>query len=97
MYSLIVFGPVDIVQFDNVGMPPKFLQEHDLPEGALRVSGIPECIEYLFKGNYVSGAAVGGFPYNAIGALSQPFMNLVSLANVRVDIFGHCTAQMLIV
>ena len=63
---LVVVGAVHIQQPDDVGMVAEVLQEHDLPEGPLRIRLIPESVEYLLDGHHTSGFLVHRLPYYSV-------------------------------
>lgn len=50
---LIVLGLDDVEQPHDVLMAIQFLQEHDLPESTLGVSGVMERIEHLLQRNHL--------------------------------------------
>ena len=60
-----------VLQPDDVLVADKFLQEDNLTEGSLSVSGILEGVEVLLEGDNLLGALIDGFPDNTVRALSQ--------------------------
>lgn len=86
---LVVFGPNDVEQLDDVRMPSELLQEHDLSEGPLRISLVPERVEDLLEGNCVASPPVRGLPDNTVRALAEPFVYVIALAYRAVDILRH--------
>ena len=63
---LIVVGAVNIQQPDDVGMVTEVLQEHDLPEGPLRIRLVPESVEDLFDSHHTSALPVNRLPYYSV-------------------------------
>ena len=63
---LIVVGAVNIQQPDDVGMVAEVLQEHDLPEGPLRIRLVPESVEDLFDSHHTSALPVNRLPYYSV-------------------------------
>ena len=56
-----------IQQTNDVIMPRKLLEVHDLAESALRVRGVSESIKALFQGHDSTGALIHSLPHNAVG------------------------------
>ena len=67
------------------------LQEHDLAEGALRVSGILEGVEDFLQRDDVLCPPIGGPPHDAIRALAQLLYDVVLARHVPIDLVrrGH--------
>jgi hypothetical protein len=63
---LVIFCADHIVQFDDVRVV-EFMQEHNFAIGPLRIGGVLEGIEYLFKRENLSSFFVGDFPDMSIG------------------------------
>ena len=66
----IVFSADYVLKANNVLVTSQLLQEDDLAERALRVSGVLESVEVLFKGDNLFGALVDGFPHDTVRSLS---------------------------
>lgn len=86
---LVVFGPNDVEQLDDVRMPSELLQEHDLSEGPLRIGLVPERVEDLLEGNSVARPPIRGLPYDAVCAFAKPFVYVIALAYSAIDILRH--------
>ena len=66
----IIFSSDDVLKSDNILVAGQFLQENDLTEGALGVSGILEGVEVFLERDDFLGALVDCLPDNSVGALS---------------------------
>lgn len=66
----IVFSADYVLKANNVLVTSQLLQEDDLAERALRVSGVLESVEVLFKGDNLFGALVDGLPHDTVRSLS---------------------------
>ena len=66
----VVFSTDYILKSDNVFMSRQFLQEDDLSEGALCISGILKCIKVFLESYDLFGSFVNGFPHNTVGSLT---------------------------
>lgn len=62
----VVVGAQHVEEADDVGMRRELQQEHDLPEGSLRVRLVPEGVEDLFHRHHVTGPPVDGLPHDAV-------------------------------
>ncbi len=71
VYVFVVLGLDDIQEPDDVLVPVKLLQEHNLPECALRVRRVVEGVEDLLKGDHLLVLLVDGLPNDPVGALAQ--------------------------
>lgn len=67
---LIVVRFDHIMQFYNIGVV-ELVQEHDFPEGTLRIRGMLESIEDLLKRHCLLGFPVGHFPDVPVGPAAQ--------------------------
>lgn len=77
---LVVVRPQHVQEPDHVGMRGELQQEHDLPEGALRVRLVAEGVEDLLDGHHVPGATVYRLPHDAV-SLGRNSRDLGSLFN----------------
>jgi len=66
----IVFSADYVLKANNVLVTSQLLQEDDLAERALRVSGVLESVEVLFKGDNLFSALVDGLPHDTVRSLS---------------------------
>lgn len=66
-----------------------FVQQGDLAEGALRVSGVLESVENLLKSESLIVFFVSDLPDNAVGSTAYFFEQIVALEYVRLDFFCH--------
>ena len=66
----IVFSSNNVLKSDDVFVAGKFLEEDNLTECTLGVSGILEGVEVFFERDDFLCALVDGLPDNSVGALS---------------------------
>lgn len=66
----IVFSADYVLKANNVLVTSQLLQEDDLAERALRISGVLESVEVLLEGDNLFGALVDGLPHDTVRSLS---------------------------
>lgn len=76
------------MQFHDIRMISKRLQEYNLPESPLRVRLISERIENLLYGHNIFTLLVYRLPDYPVGAFAQPLLYIESFKYVLVD-FRH--------
>lgn len=82
----IIFGTDHLLQTNN-GAVLQFIQEGDLAEGTLSISGVLKCIENLFEGEGVAGFAVGDLPDMAVSSTAHFLEQAILLKDVGFYFF----------
>ena len=60
----------DVLEADNILVSSQLLQENDLTESALSVSGVLESVKILLNGANFFSAFVNGLPHNTVRSLA---------------------------
>ena len=66
----VILCPDDVQQSDNVVMSIQLLEEDNLPECTLGISGILKGIKILFESNYFLCFFIDCLPHNSVGSFS---------------------------
>ena len=84
----VVFGPDDLLQFDDVGVA-QLHQKHDFPVGPLGVGRVIKRIEVLLEGFHLFALLVGHFPDVAVSPAADLLDDVESGQNVRFYVLAH--------
>jgi hypothetical protein len=87
---LIVLGTNGLLQSYDI-IVFQLPKEHDLPVGALRISGVRKGIEVFLESLNYFRLTVNHLPDMAVGSTADLLDNLVALQDVRFYLIGHRT------
>jgi len=89
VYVPIIVCSHDVQKSYNIIMIVKFLKEHNLSKGSLRIRGILECVKAFLQCYDLTGFLVNRLPNDAIGSSTQLLDYLILPENVTINVLSH--------
>ena len=90
---LHVVGFDDLTHLDHILVASQFLEEHNLPEGALCIGVVMECVEHFFDRNLLLVGLADSSVYHPISTLPQLLDDVVLVQNMLLEVLvlvaGH--------
>ena len=85
----VVLSSDYVLKADDVLVAIELLEENNLAERALCVSGVLESVKVLFKGYDFFCSLVNSLPYDTVSTLAEFLDDLVFLEHMRFNLFRH--------